>query len=280
MMLALSGKAVIDKPKILIIDDQLTYIHHLLAVMEHQGFELLVLQDGSKALSLVQQERPDLILLDILMPKVDGFEVCRQLKAHPDTEAIPIIFMSGMSDPVDQAKGLSLGAVDYVTKPLQKEEVIARVNVHLKLRRLTQQLEQHIGALQQAEAALKQSDRQFRAVFEGTFQLSTLMSPQGILLEINEAALTAIGATRSQVIHQPIWQLPCFVHSLSLQEQIKTWVKTAVQEGFVRFEVTFPGVDGVLRTVDATLKTLCDETGAVILLISEGWDITQRKQME
>ncbi|MDC0835663.1 response regulator [Geitlerinema sp. CS-897] len=134
---------------VLIVDDNPTNLSVLSAHLETAGFALRVAQDGESALRVAALQLPDLIVLDILMPGIDGFETCRRLKNNPLTREIPVIFMSALSDPVDKVKGLSLGAVDYITKPFQRDEVLARLQVHLKMRRLTQALADRSRRLQE-----------------------------------------------------------------------------------------------------------------------------------
>lgn len=130
-----------DEPdKILMVDDNPTNLQVLQATLEGRGYRLLAARDGASALAVTTKALPDLILLDIMMPEMDGYEVCRRLKADPATFEIPIIFLSALTQTEDKVKGLELGAVDYITKPFQPEEVIARVNTHLTLRCLQQQL--------------------------------------------------------------------------------------------------------------------------------------------
>ncbi len=120
---------------VLIIDDVPTNIKVLFELLEQSGFIVSVAKSGESALKKVKETLPDLILLDVMMPGIDGFETCRRLKADKNTENIPVIFMTALSDVVDKVKGLSIGAVDYITKPFQHEEVLARIDVHLKLRK-------------------------------------------------------------------------------------------------------------------------------------------------
>jgi two-component system, NtrC family, sensor kinase len=126
--------------QILIVDDNTANLGVLSDFLETAGFEVLVAQDGESALAKLEYITPDLILLDIMMPGIDGFETCTRVKNTQKFTEIPVIFMSALSDTLDKVKGFSLGAVDYITKPFQKEEVLARVNLHLKLRFLTKQL--------------------------------------------------------------------------------------------------------------------------------------------
>jgi two-component system, NtrC family, sensor kinase len=134
---------------ILVIDDSLTNLEVLYITLSNLGYEVLVEMDGLSAIEQVKNNPPDLILLDIMMPKIDGFETCRRLQADPETKDIPIIFMTALTDSVEKVKGLKLGAVDYITKPFQQEEVLARIQVHINLRRLNQELDEQKQQLEQ-----------------------------------------------------------------------------------------------------------------------------------
>ncbi|MBH8575515.1 response regulator [Nostocaceae cyanobacterium CENA369] len=138
-----------EKNIILIVDDTPTNLGVLFEFLADSGFQVLVAEDGKDAIEQLEYALPDLILLDVIMPGIDGFETCRHLKAKEKTKDIPVIFMTALSETVDKVKGLTLGAVDYITKPLQHEEVLARVNIHLSLRNLTKRLQQHSLRLEQ-----------------------------------------------------------------------------------------------------------------------------------
>jgi signal transduction histidine kinase len=126
---------------IFIVDDMPANLGILDEFLSHHGFEVLIAQDGKSALAKVEKAQPHLILLDILMPELDGFETCRRFKANPATHDIPIIFMTALTDTVDKVKGFELGAVDYITKPFEQEEVLARIKTHLRISQLQQQLQ-------------------------------------------------------------------------------------------------------------------------------------------
>jgi sigma-B regulation protein RsbU (phosphoserine phosphatase) len=126
---------------ILLVDDNPTNLQVLFQTLEGVGCKLLIAKNGEMALSIAGKALPDLILLDIMMPDIDGYEVCRQLKTNPKTSDIPVIFLSALGDTEDKVKGLQLGAVDYITKPFQPDEVIARVNTHLTIHRLKREVE-------------------------------------------------------------------------------------------------------------------------------------------
>jgi len=152
-----------QKEPILIVDDTPNNLKVLSQALTDAGYTVAVAKSGETAIKQIEYKPPALILLDILMPGMDGFETCDCLKSNPATKNIPVIFMTALNDPVDKVKGLSLGAVDYITKPFQIEEVLARVKTHLEVRRLNLTLEQQnsrlkqeIDAHQKARAALQQ----------------------------------------------------------------------------------------------------------------------------
>jgi DNA-binding response OmpR family regulator len=139
----------IENGIILIVDDNPTNLGVLFDFLADSGFQVLVAQDGEDAIEQVEYALPDLILLDVLMPGMDGFETCQHLKAQESTKDIPVIFMTALSETVDKVRGLNLGAVDYITKPLQHEEVLARVKIHLSIRNLTKRLQEQNVHLEQ-----------------------------------------------------------------------------------------------------------------------------------
>lgn len=148
---------------ILIVDDNPTNLSVLCEALNSEGFRFRVAVDGESAIAQVERNQPELILLDVQMPGIDGFETCRRLKANPVTQNIPIIFTTALADTESKTKGFSLGAVDYIPKPFAQEEVIARVRVHLQLKQLTESLEQQVSdrtkALQQAQVQLVQQEK-------------------------------------------------------------------------------------------------------------------------
>ena len=127
--------------KVLLVDDNPINLQVLFQTLEGRGYNLLVAKNGETALSITRKAQPHLILLDIMMPGIDGYEVCRQLKSDPATQEIPVIFLSALGDTKDKVQGLDLGAVDYITKPFQADEVIARVNTHLTIYRLKREVQ-------------------------------------------------------------------------------------------------------------------------------------------
>ncbi len=125
---------------LLIVDDKPQNLRLMSDFLAEHGFDLMLTRSGAQALEKVQLATPDLILLDVRMPDMDGFEVCRRLKADPRTASVPVIFMTAVDDTAHKVEGFGLGAVDYITKPLQREELLARIQHHLQLHRLQEEL--------------------------------------------------------------------------------------------------------------------------------------------
>lgn len=138
---------IAHRPLILAADDSRRDRDILAHILEREGYQFLLAAEGTEALALAAQHIPDLILLDVLMPDLNGLEVCQTLKADPTTQNIPVIFLTGQVDSNDILFGFEAGAVDYVTKPFRVAELLARMNVHLELRRVQKEIRTLQGLL-------------------------------------------------------------------------------------------------------------------------------------
>src|ERR687886_822862 len=147
---------------LLIVDDTPTNLRMLCDLLTDSGFEVLVAVDGESAIEQTIYAQPNLILLDVLMPGIDGFETCRRLKANQSTKDIPVIFMTALGETVDKVRGFQVGAVDYVTKPIQPEEVLARITNHLTIQNLQNQLQEQNLRLQQEVKERQQAEELVR----------------------------------------------------------------------------------------------------------------------
>jgi len=150
-------------PSILIVDDVLANLNLLSGILKDQGYKVRPAPSGILALQTAKHEPPDIILLDIHMPEMDGFEVCRRLKADPALADIPVLFISALSETEDKVRAFAEGGQDYITKPFHLEEVLARVNTHLELRRAHRELEKQNSALREALLQLKNTQSQLIA---------------------------------------------------------------------------------------------------------------------
>ena len=189
----------LKKYSILFVDDN--PIDVLIYHLRECGFSIKVTQTGERGLEIAKTSHPDLILLDVMMPGINGFETCRQLKANESTADIPIIFMTALESLEDKIKGFEVGGVDYITKPMQPEELIARITTHLRIQDLTAHLNANIEELTRTRQELVQSEKMA--------SLGRLVA--GFAHEINTPVGVAVGAISSlqentQNIHQLLEQ--------------------------------------------------------------------------
>ncbi len=207
----------LPKANILIVDDNPVNLRLLVQILTARGYKVRPVPNGQLAISTSQASPPDLILLDINMPYIDGYEVCRILKKDPKTAAIPVIFISAYNNAIDKVKAFEVGGVDYIPKPFQIEEVLVRVKNHLSIRFLQKTLQEKNTNLQQALEELEATQEQL-VQSEKMAALGHLIA--GIAHEIN----TPLGAIRSSIrnikdfFQQNLESLPIFFQSLTPEE--------------------------------------------------------------
>jgi PAS domain S-box-containing protein len=184
------------KAKILIVDDRPENIRLLAVALNRQGYTVESVDNSSTALSIARAIKPDLILLDIMMPVLDGYEVCKLLKKDPETAEIPVIFVSAVTNVMDKVKGFRAGAVDYITKPFQFDEVLARVEHQLKILSLSKRLEESNLRLQQESRDRQAENRRLALYREALDIISTynlFIQPNGNLIEASESTAKILG---------------------------------------------------------------------------------------
>lgn len=179
-----------DQDTVLLVDDNPTNLGVLYQTLEGQGYRLLVARGGEAALGIVAEVHPALVLLDIMMPGMDGYAVCERIKSEPATADIAVIFLSALGDTQSKVKGFELGAVDYISKPFQSAEIVARVATHVKIRRLERQLAQRNVSLEEEITRILSTMR------EGVFGLDI----QGRITYANAAACALTGWREDELI--------------------------------------------------------------------------------
>ena len=145
------------KAKILAVDDEERNLRLLEALLEPRGYQISQAKDGDEALEQVHREPPDLVLLDVMMPKTDGFEVCRQMKQNPASANIPVIFITSRTDTDSIVEGFESGGIDYITKPFNKAELLARITTHIALKRSQENLEKRTEELAEKNTHLEEA---------------------------------------------------------------------------------------------------------------------------
>jgi signal transduction histidine kinase len=214
---------------ILVVDDTLANLKILVEILTAYGYKIRPARDGFQALSAAENAPIDLILLDIKMPQMDGYEVCKKLKANPQTCHIPVIFISALNDLLDKVKAFEVGGVDYVTKPFETAEVLARVETHLALHQLQKSWQYKNEELSLANQELANTLYQLKTTQDELIQQEKMAAlgklVAGIAHEINTplGAITASVSNLEAFWNENLQQLPAFFQGLSAQQQEHFW---------------------------------------------------------
>lgn len=287
---------------ILIVDDQRANLSLLSDHLRQSGYRTLIARDGESALERARFGQPDLILLDVLMPGIDGFETCRRLKADPALRDIPVIFTTALHDTVDKLNGFRAGGVDYITKPFQTEELLARVRVHLELRAARRQIEQRNAELQRASADLREAQAASeRKVQERTAELDRLnqalrrsrdllaalfdrledglmlLDQDGRVLALNRALQALVAPAPADLAGQP-WAALCarYPALAGLEPVAATLADARPRQRRVRLS----GDEQPARMLDLRTIPILDERGRMEQLVVHVADITRQLQIE
>jgi len=217
---------------ILVVDDIRENLRLLYNLLTGHGYDVRPVSNGNRAISSAQFRPPDLILLDILMPEMDGYEVCKRLKADERTREIPVIFISALHETFDKVKAFEIGGVDYITKPFQEGEVLARVETHLSLRNMQKQLQTQNAQLQRSDEALRQANASKDTFF--SIIAHDLRSPFTALLGYAEIALHYLDKSSKEEMKEYITQIKSSAESLyALLENLLTWSR--LQRGVMNY---------------------------------------------
>lgn len=292
-----------QQASILIVDDIATNIKVLFNILKQSGFQVSVAKNGESAISKAHEALPDLILLDILLPGIDGFETCRRLKANPKTQGIPVIFLSALDEAIDKVKAFAVGGVDYITKPFQTEEVLARVQNQLTLQaaraeicQLNAELEQRVRQ-RTAQLLAANQDLQ-REITERKKVEKELASEKAHLIAAQQVAHVGSGELDVVTLEmswsdetfrifglKPGQSPPAYIEFLRqyvYADDRVVWediVERAIAQGKpYEFEFRFVRPDGEMRCAFAKGRPIFNSAGQVTRLFSTVLDITEQKQ--
>ena len=276
-MKPLDPGASADAPTILIVDDTPANIALLVDYLEDNGFRVAVAQDGAEGLQRAEFTGPDLILLDVMMPGMDGFETCRLLKAAPKTREIPVIFMTALTDAGEKVNAFGVGAVDYVTKPFDIEEVLARVKTHLSLRAMRRQLETQNTLLQQEIAVRQEAERALRltqfSVDHATFAV-VWITPEGLIAYANEAACALMHTTREEFLKLSMADIE---EGVTAENWWQNWAYIKARRHYTN-ETHVRAKDGTILPLEATMNYLAFDGREYAIAYVR--DVSERKRAE
>lgn len=274
------------KEQILIVDDTQANLKVISDFLRESGFEVRAAKSGLQALKTLEKAVPDLILLDVMMPEMDGFETCRHLKAWEKTKDIPVIFMTAIADSSNSAtkvQGLALGAVDYISKPIQLEEVLARVKTHLRLRSLTKQLSEQntrllleIEVRQKTEEQLRLLERAIAASNNGIL-ISDPHQPDNPIIYANSGFERITGYKQEEIIGKNCRLLQGEDTNQPELDELRHAIAQARETQVVLRNYR---KDGTLFWNEFCLTPVRDATGDLRNFIGIQTDITERKQQE
>ena len=277
-----------DNATLLIVDDTHSNLGVAVRMFEEHGYRILTAQDGEEGLQRARHTQPDLILLDVMMPGIDGFEVCRELKADPSTRDIPVLFMTSLASVEHKVKGFQAGAVDYLTKPLQVEEVMARVGTHLKLHAVQKRLEEQNAQLDRHREELEQRvaerteelsarEREFRTLAENLPDNVARYDRQCRLVYMNTRLEKFLGKTLAERFGKtPLEVAPGGMY-IDYQAALQATIETGLPH---EMELAFPVGDAEVRYHHIRFDAERDERGEIVSALAIGRDITERKQAE
>lgn len=221
-----------EKYKILIVDDVPKNIQIVANNLQGEGYQMAFAQNGTTALEMAENKNFDLILLDIMMPDMDGFAVCERLKRSPRTREVPVIFLTAKADSESIVHGFEAGAMDYVTKPFNGTELLARVRTHLELYRSRQALKRINQALEKEVAERKQAEKRYRSLYENAVQGIFQSTLSGELLNLNPAYAKILGYDNPEEVlalktlkdhYDPPEDYPEMVRALRAKERLTNY---------------------------------------------------------
>lgn len=263
---------------ILVVDDDSSTRRLIENALARAGFALVTARDGAGGLAAARGRTPDLVLLDVSMPDMDGFEVCRQLKAAPCTSGIPIIFLTSSTDTESVVRGIDLGAVDYVTKPFKAAELLARVRTHLELKRsrdtilrVNERLRREIEERRRAESELRAERDHIARILHSLPAMVFAIRPDAIVNYVNPAAERIIGRGAASVTGKEWWQA---LYPSAGGEQVDDLLE-ALTRGEVRdYHMRMETASGAGRSIHWNTVNRYDEHGALSEIIALGNDLT------
>jgi len=296
----------LEEGTILVVDDTPSTLGMIRTALGNAGYEVLVATNGEKALKRATSTLPDLILLDIIMPGMDGYETCQRLKAHEKTKAIPVIFLSALEKTFDKVKDFEVGAVDYVTKPIETAELLARVRTHLTIHRLQQELQEMNATLEEkvqartaelsranevltrvnevlqakiqerkrVEKMIVHAKQEWERTFDAASEMIMILDREYRIVRVNETMAKRFGVAPAAMIGQP-----CYTYFHGSQEPPSFCPHTQLLADGRKHTAEIHG-EQLSGDLLLSVSPIFDADGQLISSVHIVYDITERKRAE
>ena len=267
-----------DRGNVLIVDDNPENLRLLRDILNEHGYTVRPAASGKLAIQSVQRKLPDIILLDIRMPEMNGYEVCRILKENKDTEQVPVIFISALAEVEDKVKAFQAGGVDYLTKPFHETEVLARVATHLSLYKMQQNLEEQVASrteeLQAAYERMSQSEYKYRSLFNDALDMIHIVDQNGIIFDANPIELKTLGYAKEEYFGKPLVEI---IHPEHREETGKVYRQVLEGQEVKNYETVLVAKNGDSLDVEVNVVPLIKD-GEVLSARAISRDISERKR--
>lgn len=275
---------------VLVVDDTPAYVRLLTGMLRKHGYRVIGADGAEAALRIIHSDPPDLVLLDVRMPGMDGYALCRHLQAAAPTRDIPVIFISGADDVADKVKAFACGGVDFVTKPFHEDEVLARVATHLALRGLHKHLEERVrertAEFQAANARLtaeiaerRRAEEKFRAVLESAPEAMLIIDSRRKIVLVNSSAEAVFGYRREELLGQPVDMLIPGGYRESHARQVEAYLAAPVTRPMGRGRVLHGlGKGGREFPAEISLSPVGSERESLVICAIR--DVTERVRIE
>jgi adenylate cyclase len=268
----------VSRGSILIVDDAPNNLVLLTRLLTQKGYSVKAVKSGKLALQEVEIAPPELILLDICMPEMDGYTVCQKLKSNDQTRDIPIIFISALDEILDKIRAFTAGGVDYITKPFQLAEVLARVETHLTLQRLRQELQLQNARLQHEIDERQRTEEKYRSIFENCLEGIFQITPEGNYLSANPALARICGYASPEELMNSVNNSHSFYVRPGRRDELTAYLRRYAE--VEDFESQVYRKDGSIIWISENVRAVKDANDTVLYYEGTVQDTTERRRTE